>query len=63
MTIEEKEALRAKKMRRYRVEKSVNNAFKNQSTSFDPNSDSPRKAFKSPSSFGKAIAKVKRNLP
>lgn len=66
MTIEDKEALRVKKreeMRKYRLKKSIVDASKNQSTSFDPNSDSPRKAFKSPMSFGKAIAKVKRNLP
>ena len=67
MTIVDKEALQVKKreeMRKYRMKKSMRDASENQSsTSFDPNSDSPRKAFKSPMSFGKAIAKVKRNLP
>lgn len=41
MTIEDKEALRVKKreeMRKYRLKKSIRDASKNQSTSFDPNS-------------------------
>lgn len=66
ITIEDKKALRKKKrekMRKYRLKKSIRDTSKNQSTSFDPNFDLTRRAFKSPMSFCKAIAKVKRNLP
>lgn len=66
MTIEEKEALKVKKreeMRRYRAKKAQKAVKDEQSTSFNSNSDSPRKAFKSPASFGKALARVKKNLP
>lgn len=66
MTIEEKESLKVKKregMRQYRAKKALKAVANEASTSFNPNLDSPRRAFKSPSSFGKAIAKVKRSLP
>ena len=45
-------------MRKYNLKKSIRDASKNESTSFDPNSDSPRKAFKSPMLFGKTIAYI-----
>lgn len=66
MTIEKKEALKVKKreeMRRYRAKKAQKVVKDAQSTSFNSSSDSPRKAFKSPASFGKALARVRKNLP
>lgn len=66
MTIEEKEALKVKKreeMRRYRTKKAQKIVKDAQAASFNSNSDSPRKAFKSPASYGKALARLKKSLP
>ena len=66
MTIEQKEALKVKKreeMRRYRAKKAQKAVRNAKNNSFNSSLDSPRKAFLSPASFGKALARVKRNLP
>lgn len=64
MTVEEKEATKAKKreeMRKYRAKKALK-LLKNNDVLCSEQS-SPSKAFKSPQAFGKAISKVKKNLP
>lgn len=78
MTIEKKDALKVKKreeMRRYRAKQTAQEIEEKrqkraqkivkdaQSSSFNSSSDSPCKAFKSPASFGKALARVRKNLP
>lgn len=62
MTIEEKVALKVKKreeMRKYRTKKALKTVRSTQYI-FNPISDSPNTAFKSPASFGKALARVKK---
>nr|XP_042913577.1 uncharacterized protein LOC122273608 [Parasteatoda tepidariorum] len=64
MTIEEKEVLKAKKrkeMKKYRAKKALKLLKTNDAVCSE--SSSPSKAFQSPQSFGKAVSKVKKNLP